>query len=79
MGQSHPLLDQLYGKMLWSDGNRDRAIRFVKAKARLWSKSFLFSLLSSMYELSGDRRLAYKNLVIADYLAREELKGKEKL
>jgi predicted Zn-dependent protease len=70
----HPLIDQVYGKLLWSTGHYGKAIAYVKDRARLWSKSFLYSLLSSMYALRGNDQEARACLRTAADLAEKELK-----
>src|SRR5437660_5329664 len=54
-GSPHPLIDKLYGKWLWANGERKSAIRFTEGRAAVWSNSSLFNLLSSMYLVSGNK------------------------
>jgi hypothetical protein len=74
--QPHPLIDKLYGTWLWCLGNREQATRFIRKRAKQWSKSFLYNELSAMYKLEGHEKKAKKCLDIAKLLAERELAKK---
>lgn len=68
------LIDELYGTWLWAMGKRDSAFRFVWGALKVRPHSCLFSLLSAMYRVTGNDRLAEKYLQIAGSLADRELR-----
>src|SRR4051812_44543020 len=67
-GASHPLVDDLRGRWLWSFGNRAKAIRFTKEKAKHWSSPFLYKHLAVFYRLVGDSKAERNSMETARLL-----------
>lgn len=75
-GGAHPLIDRLYAKCLWCTGKRREAVRFTERKAKFWSHSCLYNLLSAMHKLNGESKRSQRYLGIAVSLAKRELTEK---
>ena len=66
-GQTHVVFDELYGRWLWSQRARTRAIRFTEKKAKYWSHPRLYNQLSAMYQT---RAITQKNKKMTKSLLR---------
>jgi hypothetical protein len=71
-GKKHVLIDKLQSRWFWAHGQRVRAIRFTKKKAKFWSHSCLYNQLSAMYRVGGDDKNADKYLQIFGSLSKRE-------